>query len=202
MKRFPFEKAHLLDSKERYKYQPPDRLINLLKEYKTVLDYGAGTGYFSIPLAKIFKEKTQKSTIIAIDIDPQFIQAIEKKVLQHKVSDIVKTRLTKESITQLPFPDNYFDAVIIINTVHLISDIDSTLKEIYRVLQSKGILIITDWDPKMILQVGPKQDERLPTEQVEDHLRNSKFNNYNKINLYKGFYSYIIRKNDDNYILP
>ena len=47
-------KVSYLESPERRKEFSPEQLLNRipLKETDSILDFGAGTGYFSIPVAK------------------------------------------------------------------------------------------------------------------------------------------------------
>ena len=64
------------ESPERDAYQKPKEVINYLGDLqgKTIMDIGAGSGYFSIPLA----EKAQK--VIAADVNQEFLDHINKRV--------------------------------------------------------------------------------------------------------------------------
>ena len=48
-------KVSYLDSAKRREELPPEKLLGLvpLKESANILDFGAGTGYFAIPAAKM-----------------------------------------------------------------------------------------------------------------------------------------------------
>ena len=67
--------ANVFDSPERDNWQKPDEVIKFLGEIedKTIVDVGSGSGYFSIRLA------LAGANVIAADVDPEFLQIIEKK---------------------------------------------------------------------------------------------------------------------------
>ncbi|RCW63337.1 class I SAM-dependent methyltransferase [Saliterribacillus persicus] len=68
-------KVSYLESPERRKEFSPEQLLNMipLKETDNVLDFGAGTGYFTIPMA----EKT-KGNVYALDIDAAMLENWKK----------------------------------------------------------------------------------------------------------------------------
>lgn len=69
--RFPPGKMHLLDTPERRRLMPPQELINMVsvQAQDTVVDLGAGTGYFSIPAAHMTNE-----TVYAVDVEPKMLE--------------------------------------------------------------------------------------------------------------------------------
>lgn len=68
-KRFNPEHAAKLDNPERRKALPPETILTLLdiQTGDTVLDLGAGTGYFTLPASKLCRE------VIALDVEPQML---------------------------------------------------------------------------------------------------------------------------------
>lgn len=69
---------------------------------------------------------TQAEEIVAVDLKPQ-----ESK------------NIIKADITDLPFEDNSFDAVISFEVLEYLSDIEKALEEIAKVLKRKGLFIFS-----------------------------------------------------------
>jgi len=115
-----------------------DKLVSTLKAHKThtVLDIGCGSGRNSIALAKEgFKVKGIDFSKRAIGLAKKWAAQQELPIL-FQVGDIHKN---------LPYPDNSFDAVVAIDSIHYDSSesLTFTLSEISRVLRAKGILFVT-----------------------------------------------------------
>jgi len=55
-----------------------------------------------------------------------------------------RVKFLQADIQSIPFPDDYFDAVININMLHLIKEPVKMLNEIQRVLKTHGFFFITD----------------------------------------------------------
>ncbi len=77
--------AHFEDP-ARAQWQKPDEVIASLGslEGKTVADIGAGSGYFTFPLAK------KAAKVIAIDIDQRFLDYIEQKKRTQKMAPTLR----------------------------------------------------------------------------------------------------------------
>ena len=78
------------ESPERRKWQKPDSVITFIGAIQgsTVMDLGAGTGYFSFPLAKA------GAKVIAADVDKRFIDYIEQRKAKDTIfSEKIETRL-------------------------------------------------------------------------------------------------------------
>jgi ubiquinone/menaquinone biosynthesis C-methylase UbiE len=95
-------------------------LIKELKEYKTVLDIGVGTGRFAKPLQQNGFE------VVGIDISTDMMQNAKQKGVNN---------LLLGDACFLPFKDSSFDAALSVHVLHLISDWQTALKEICRVTE-------------------------------------------------------------------
>ncbi len=93
-----------------------------LNSNSKVLDIGCGKGYLMYDLLKLIPS----IEIHGLDISKY---AIEKS------KEEVKSRIIHGTATDLPWPDNYFDFVYSINTIHCLHayDLEKSLKEIERV---------------------------------------------------------------------
>lgn len=99
------------------------------------LDFGCGPGSFLNLIAPLCNK------IIGIDITDRFIIECKKNIRLNLIRN-AKAQLLKESGEDLPFPDNYFDKVIMIDTIHHLQNPRKSFREISRVLKPKGMVII------------------------------------------------------------
>jgi len=93
-----------------------------------ILDGGAGTGRFSLPLSKNFK-------VTAIDCSKEMIQ------IGHQKSG--KIRWVQGDIVRTPFKSGYFDCVLLAYVIHQLPDFHAAIDEIARISR-KCIIITTD----------------------------------------------------------
>lgn len=105
-----------------------------------VLDVGAGPGY----LASIIAEEVGKSGYVCgLDISAPLLE-----VAKSQSSKVPNIEFLQGDATELPFPDESFDAVVSTQVLEYVSDVDSALSEFSRVLRKGGrvALLDTDWD--------------------------------------------------------
>jgi ubiquinone/menaquinone biosynthesis C-methylase UbiE len=112
--------------------------IGLAKPVKgnTVLDFGCGLGFNSIPAAK-FVGKEGK--VFALDISKQAVDLVNKKAGKAKLGNI--TTIHSDCATGLE--DESVEVVYLHNVLPLIRNKKAVLKEIMRVLRKGGRLSVT-----------------------------------------------------------
>ena len=93
-----------------------------LKECRTILDVGVGTGRFAKPLSDLGFE------IVGIDISRKMMSKAIKKGVQN---------LILADAHNMPFKDGSFDASIIIHVLHLIPDWRNVTREMGRVTRNR-----------------------------------------------------------------
>lgn len=152
-KDFPKAKAALLAKKFDYDYWDGDRRICYggykyipgyweevakkmidyyeLKSNAKVLDVGCGKGFLLYEFSKLIPNLE----INGIDISDYAIKNSKEEV---------KEFLTVGDAKSLPYPNNYFDLVISINSLHCLHsyDLEKALKEMERVAKSKKYLCV------------------------------------------------------------
>lgn len=114
--------------------------INLLKEIKPerVLDIATGTGDFALA-ALALKPKE----IVGLDISEGMLEVGQKKMEKKGVTDII--RLVVGDSENLPFEDNYFDALTVGFGVRNFENLEKGLAEMLRVVRPDGKLIILEF---------------------------------------------------------
>jgi arsenite methyltransferase len=65
----------------------------------------------------------------------------------------VRLRLSRGSLTELPLDDNSVDALITVNTVYFISELDAACKELARVVRPGGRAVIGIGDPEVMARL-------------------------------------------------
>ncbi len=109
----------------------PETLSDLLQmpEEGRLLDLGGGTGRVS----QFFSQHS--SQIVVCDISLPMLQQSTDK------DDIVQVNAHSE---QLPYPDNAFDRVIMVDALHHVIDQQDTAREMWRVLKPGGRIVIEE----------------------------------------------------------
>ncbi len=106
------------------------RLINR-KKFEKILDIGYGSGIFFPTLQKICKK------LYGLD-EHEFTDKVSESM--RKIG--IESNLVSADLMNIPFEDNFFDAVISISTYEHIKDLESAMKELYRVLKKEGHIYI------------------------------------------------------------
>ncbi len=120
------------------KYPPVNKIKKTeIKEGNIVLDYGSGPGSYSIAAAEVVGNTGK---VYAADIHPLAIEEVKKRANEKELKNIV-TILT-DCDTKLE--DNTIDVVLLLDIYHDLSDPESILEEIHRVLKKNGWLSVDD----------------------------------------------------------
>ena len=104
------------------------------KKNEKVLDVGCGTADIPILIAKNFPE----TIICGIDVNKEMLAAGRAKINSLPFAGI---ELKEASAYDIPWPDNYFDAVSVAFVLRNIDNQKKALAEIYRVLKPGGRLV-------------------------------------------------------------
>ena len=115
------------------------KVLNLVraKNPKNILDIATGTGDLAILMAQINATK-----IIGLDISSGMLEVGKKKILDKKLEN--KIEMIVGDSENMPFPDNYFDAITVSFGIRNFETLDKGLAEILRVLKPNGIFVILE----------------------------------------------------------
>ena len=110
-----------------------------LRAGERVLELGCGGGHLAREAAQFVGATGQ---VCAVDISPDQILAA-----QARCADLAWVECRIADIAALPYADGAFDAVIAVQSLEYLPDLDAGLRQIHRVLRSGGRLIVvaTDW---------------------------------------------------------
>ena len=124
------------------------RAINWLKPFQPqrMMDVATGTGDFAIQACRVLNPQE----LIGTDISEGMMNVGRQKVKDAGLEGRIS--FAKEDCTALTFPDNRFDAITVAFGVRNFEDLDKGLREMHRVLDTDGKLVILelsepDWFP-------------------------------------------------------
>jgi len=160
------DKVSVFEDENRDIWQKPDRVIDILSplEEKTVVDLGAGTGYFAFRLIPKAKK------VIAVDIDEDFVKFMEKKrqLLPTSLQEKFDVRLAEPQDPHLEKDEA--DAVLIVNTYSYLQNRIKYFSNLQQILKSGAKIVIIEFKMKNIPN-GPPDEEKVPISTVESELK-------------------------------
>jgi len=106
------------------------------REKGPLLDLGSGNGRHLIHFSK------KGVSVTGIDISKMAIRLSEAWAKREGIDDVIHLNCDMQAI---PFPKNYFKAIISTNAIHHNDQesIKNTIKEIHRVLDKNGLVMVT-----------------------------------------------------------
>ena len=107
------------------------------KKPRTVLDIATGTGDLAILMTN-----TSAEEIIGLDISAGMLEVGKKKIAQKNLSS--KIEMVLGDSENIPYPDNYFDAITVAFGVRNFETLEKGLAEILRVLKPNGVFVILE----------------------------------------------------------
>lgn len=111
-----------------------------LRENMLVADIGAGSGFYSIPVAKM----VPMGKVYAIEIQKDFLTTIKNKANENHIHNIEYIVGNVEKIGGTKLKDKLVDAVIASNIFFQVEDRDKFLEEIKRILKPGGKILLID----------------------------------------------------------
>jgi len=106
-----------------------------VREGQTVLDFGCGSGHFTIAAARMVEDNGK---VYALDIHPLAIEAVKRKVAKEGLPNV--TTILSDRDTGLS--DESVDLVLLYRTFYLVKDKQGLLDELHRVLKPDCILSV------------------------------------------------------------
>jgi len=115
------------------------KVIKLIGENnpKKILDIATGTGDLAIMMAELKPEK-----VVGLDISSGMLEVGKQKIAAKNLSNLIDMVLGDSE--NIPFEDNYFDAITVSFGVRNFENLDKGLKEILRVLKPGGKFVVLE----------------------------------------------------------
>jgi len=161
------ELAKAFDDPARDAWQMPGRVIEALnlKPGETVADLGAGTGYFTVRLAKA----VASPKVFAVDVESSMVDYITMRAAKEGLKNVVAVRAASDR-TNLP---ERVDVVLIVNTYHHLPSRPAYFAELKKLLKPQARLAIIDY--KKGAPGGPPDHFRFTPDQISGELGQAGF---------------------------
>ena len=158
----PKESALRFDDPARDRWQLPDRVIAALdlKSGQIVADIGAGTGYFSVRLAK----SKASPKVYAADIEPEMVSYLRERAAKEGLDNVIAVQAAADQ-PNLPEP---VDLTLIVDTYHHIGNREAYFRRLAKSIKPGGRVVIIDFKPDS--PEGPPKEFRFPLEQFKSEM--------------------------------
>ena len=159
---FDPQHAGRLEDPARLAALPQAAVVSLLRlaGTETVVDYGAGTGIYTVAVAKA----VLNGRVIAVEALPRLTEMLRAK-LTPELAD--RLELVETDTNSVPVPDAVADRVVMVDVLHHLYDQPEALAEVTRLLRPGGLFVVVDWGDHE-RPVGPPLEHVLGLAKVRD----------------------------------
>jgi ubiquinone/menaquinone biosynthesis C-methylase UbiE len=158
--------APWLDRHERELEENPDLAMRLMQVQRgsSVADVGAGSGYFTIRLAKAVGSAGK---VYAVDIQRGMLELLQRAVAKEKLTNVIPV-LAADDDPRLP-PESV-DLVLMVDVYHELSAPQVTLGHLKRALKPGGRLVLLEYraeDPTVPIRPEHKMTKAQVKREIE-----------------------------------
>ena len=160
--------ADWLDRPTRVKEERTDKLLEMLslRRGMVVADIGAGSGYFSFPLAE---KVGPKGKVLAVDIQKEMLTIIRRRMKARKVSNIEPVMGT---ITDPKLPAGKVDLILMVDVYHEFSHPYEMARAMVKALKPGGKLVFVEYrleDPNVPIKLVHKMTQKQVRREMAPH---------------------------------
>jgi len=153
--------ADWLDRPDRAEREQPERVLDALHldPHSTVGDVGAGTGYFTIRLAR------RVAKVFATDLQPEMLELLQANVARAHLANVEAVHAGEHDAA---LPARCCDLVLLVDVYHELSDPTAVIAGIRRALTDHGRLVLIEYrgeDPEV--PIKPEHKMTLPQIKTE-----------------------------------
>jgi len=185
---FPPDKIFLLEEPRDWQNTEEIMARLHLRAGDIVADIGAGSGYFTIPIAARVGDK---GLVFAEEIQIEMINYISRKVEKLELKNVRVIFGKPEDPSLL---ENFFNLAFLANTYHELEKPFLMLENIEKDLRHSGRLAIIDWDPAKQSPFGPPIEVKVPENILVKEVERAGFELIEKHNFMPYHYFLVFKK--------
>jgi len=136
-----FGGASWLERSEREPEENPEKAIRTfdLKPGMMVADVGAGTGYFTVKMAKLV---APNGKVYASDIQQPMLDALKSRLKDDKIANV---ELVRGTYTDPKLPEGKLDLILMVDVYHEFSEPQAMLRKMKAALAAEGRLVLLEY---------------------------------------------------------
>lgn len=159
---FDPQHASRLEDPARLEALPQSAVVSLLRlsGAETVVDYGAGTGIYTVAVA----EAVPQGRVIAVEELPRLADMLRARITPELAE---RLELVETDANAVPAADAAADRVLMVDVLHHLYDQPEALAQVVRLLRPGGLFVVVDWGDRERL-LGPPLDHVLGLAAVRD----------------------------------
>ncbi|HYJ15166.1 MAG TPA: class I SAM-dependent methyltransferase [Candidatus Limnocylindria bacterium] len=159
-----------LEDPKRDEYQKPHEVLKALniKPGETIADIGAGTGYFTFPLAHHVGDKGK---VYAVDVSADMIRHINRRIRETKSANVVSILADLDDPL---LPDRSVDRFFICDVWHHVENQTKYLTLMKKMLKPGGEIVMIDFHKKE-LPFGPPLQMKIAREDLIKQMETNGF---------------------------
>jgi demethylmenaquinone methyltransferase/2-methoxy-6-polyprenyl-1,4-benzoquinol methylase len=139
--------AAIMESRFRYRFFGPTRILQGagIHPGQTVLEVGCGTGFFTLPAARLLGDQ---GSLVAIDMLTMSVEAVTKKV---QTANLKNVKVVKGDALNTQLATESLDAVLLFGVIPApMLPMERLLSEMHRILKPGGTMAV--WPPSWVHQ--------------------------------------------------
>lgn len=170
-RRFHPSQMHRLEDPDRLRWLPPAEVLAALglQPGWSVADIGAGTGYFTLPIASAVGPSGR---VFAVDVSPEMLERLHVRLAEAGILHVERIQ-AEASATHLPTASCH--CVFLANVWHEFDDHPAVLAEARRILRPAGRIALLDWRPDVEREQGPPLEHRIAPKAARHSLEQAGF---------------------------
>lgn len=147
-----------LERAERAEDEQPELVLAALglKGGETVVDFGAGSGYYTFKLARIVGAH---GNVLAVDVEPKMLDFIRKRAARENLTNV---GLLQSTATDPRIPLNRVDLVLMVDVYHELAFPYEVLSKMHTALKPGGRVVLVEYrkeDPAVMIKQAHKMTE-------------------------------------------
>lgn len=122
--------------------QNPKRILKkYVRPGLTVLDVGAGEGYFSLAMARMVGSRGR---VMAVDLQAEKLDLLRARAVEAGMGEGIETRVCTERSLNIDDYAGWFDFALACYVVHHAADVEALMGEVYKALKPGGEFFIIE----------------------------------------------------------